>query len=76
MKRSKWKGPFVNKRSENTKVQRFLRSSEITPRDIGLQVSVHTGKTFVIVELTNEMTGHKIGEFAPTKGRTEHPKKK
>lgn len=48
-------------------IQTWARGSTITPEFIGLKFSVHTGKTFVEVLVTENMVGHKLGEFAPTR---------
>jgi small subunit ribosomal protein S19 len=81
MPRSLKKGPFVAesllkkvreaKESKSQKVIRtWSRSSTITPEFVGLTFAVHNGKKFIPVFVTEEMVGHKLGEFAPT--RTFH----
>lgn len=76
MKRSKWKGPFTKKIDITTKLPLLPRNYDVTSHVIGLTCNVHTGKRFVTLTLTDEMIGHKIGEFIPTKVRFEFKKKK
>ncbi|MCX8109625.1 MAG: 30S ribosomal protein S19 [Syntrophorhabdaceae bacterium] len=81
MGRSLRKGPFVEekllkkvyeaKSSKSSKViKTWSRKSTIIPDFIGLTFAVHNGKKFIPVFVTEEMVGHKIGEFSPT--RTFH----
>ena len=81
MPRSLRKGPFVEekliakaaeaKESKSSRVIKTLfRSSTITPDFVGLTFAVHNGKKFIPVFVSEEMVGHKLGEFAPT--RTFH----
>ena len=81
MARSIKKGPFVDKhvlgktleavRTKSKKViKTWSRRSTIAPDAVGLTVSVHNGRKFVPVYVTENMVGHKYGEFAPT--RTFH----
>ena len=81
MSRSVWKGPFVDgyllKKAETargaaraTPIKTWSRRSTILPDFIGLTFQVHNGKSFVPVNVSEEMVGHKFGEFAPT--RTFH----
>ena len=79
--RSLKKGPFVDKHLEE-KVERaresgskkviktWSRRSMITPEMVGLTIAVHNGKKFIPVYITENMVGHKLGEFSPT--RTFH----
>lgn len=76
MKRSKWKGPFVQKLDFSKKLPLLSRNFEITPRTVGLTCNVHSGKIFVKLNITNEMIGHKVGEFVPTRERFVFKKKK
>ncbi len=78
MPRSAKKGPFVDGHVEQ-KIQRaqaakdtrpiktWSRRSVITPEFVGLQFLVHNGRKFVPVFVTENMVGHKLGEFAPTR---------
>jgi small subunit ribosomal protein S19 len=79
--RSLKKGPFVEekllkkaeeaKESKSSKViKTWSRKSTITPDFIGLTFAVHNGKKFIPVFVTEEMVGHRLGEFSPT--RTFH----
>jgi len=81
MSRSVWKGPFVDgyllKKAEASKasarpapIKTWSRRSTILPDFVGLTFQVHNGKGFVPVNVSEEMVGHKFGEFAPT--RTFH----
>ena len=78
MSRSAKKGPFVEKKlydriaamnaSGDKKVlQTWSRSSTIFPEFIGCTIAVHDGRKHVPVYCTEEMVGHKLGEFAPTR---------
>lgn len=74
MSRSLWKGPFVDKnliyqlKSKKIKILRTKsRSSNITPLFVGKIIEVHNGKIFHKVTVTEEMVGHKLGEFSPTR---------
>lgn len=74
MKRSKWKGPsiypeFLKNYSGKNHYQFFKisRNSEITPNLVGLKFKIYTGKTYLKIDVTNEMVGHKFGEFSPTR---------
>ena len=83
MSRSLRKGPFVDV-SLQRKVDRLLRSgskqviktwsrrSMITPEFVGLTFHVHNGKLFMPVFVTENMVGHRLGEFAPTRKFTGH----
>ena len=83
MSRSVWKGPFVDgyllKKAEVAKaaarptpIKTWSRRSTILPDFIGLTFQVHNGKTFVPVNVSEEMVGHKLGEFAPTRSFPGH----
>ncbi|HEB62623.1 MAG TPA: 30S ribosomal protein S19 [Bacteroidetes bacterium] len=78
MARSIKKGPFVyhkllkkvsKAREENRKtvIRTYSRASMIIPDMVGLTIAVHNGKTFVPVFITENMVGHKLGEFSPTR---------
>jgi small subunit ribosomal protein S19 len=78
MARSVWKGPFIDlyllKKAEvaqdtNQKqpIKTWSRRSTILPQFIGLTFNVYNGKKFIPVYVTDEMVGHKLGEFAPTR---------
>ena len=76
MKRSKWKGPFLKKYNPTTKLVVLPRNFEITSKIVGLTCNVHSGKAFVKLNVTDDMIGHKIGEFVPTRERFVFKKKK
>jgi small subunit ribosomal protein S19 len=78
MARSVWKGPFVErnllKKVEATRksgrkdvIKTWSRRSTILPQFVGLTFGVHNGNKFVPVIVTDQMIGHKLGEFAPTR---------
>ena len=77
MSRSVWKGPFVDgyllKKAEkvresgrNEVIKTWSRRSTILPQFVGLTFGVYNGKKFIPVLVTENMIGHKMGEFAPT----------
>jgi len=78
MARSVWKGPFVEasllKKVEearasgkNMVIKTWSRRSTILPNMIGLTFGVHNGNKFIPVVVSDQMIGHKLGEFAPTR---------
>ena len=78
MSRSIKKGPFVeanlekriaesNKTGQTQMIKTYSRSSTIIPEMVGYTISVYTGKTWVPVYVTENLVGHKLGEFAPTR---------
>ncbi len=78
MPRSLKKGPYVeesllrkidemNSRGEKRVVKTWSRSSTVTPEFVGHTLAVHNGNKFIPVYLTENMVGHKLGEFAPTR---------
>ena len=78
MARSVWKGPFVDgyvlkkvekvlESGRNEVIKIWSRRSTILPQFVGLTFAVHNGKKFVPVLVTDQMIGHKFGEFAPTR---------
>lgn len=83
MARSVWKGPFVElsllkkaqeaQEANNTKpIKTWSRRSTILPDFVGLTFSVYNGHKFVPVSVNEEMVGHKLGEFAPTRSFPGH----
>ncbi|MCG2590990.1 30S ribosomal protein S19 [Rhodohalobacter sulfatireducens] len=87
MPRSLKKGPYVyyklqrkidamNDSSKKKVIKTWSRSSMVTPDFIGLTIAVHNGKQFIPVYITENMVGHKLGEFAPTRTFRGHPLKK
>ncbi len=77
MSRSVWKGPFVHSSCQTNKprLKTWSRSSVILPEWVGRHVEIHNGKKFVACTITEEMIGHKLGEFAPTRKTAIHKKK-
>ncbi|MFA5698133.1 MAG: 30S ribosomal protein S19 [Sphaerochaeta sp.] len=78
MARSIKKGPFVEKKlykrvqdslkaNQKQMIKTYSRSSTIIPEMVGFTVSVYNGKTWVPVFITENLVGHKLGEFAPTR---------
>jgi small subunit ribosomal protein S19 len=78
MPRSVKKGPYVNdrllerveimnSRGEKKVVKTWARASTISPEFVGHTVAVHNGNKFIPVYITENMVGHKLGEFAPTR---------
>jgi small subunit ribosomal protein S19 len=77
MKRAKWKGPFIKKNNGNQNTFKILsRNYEITAQVVGLTCNVYSGKKLVKLNLTDEMIGHKAGEFSPTRAKFVYKKKK
>ena len=83
MPRSVWKGPFVDpyllKKAEaaresgkNQSIKIWSRRSTIVPQFVGLNFAVHNGHKFVPVHVSEEMVGHKFGEFAPSRAYYGH----
>lgn len=83
MGRSLKKGPYIedrllkriqkmNEAGEKKVVRTWSRSSTIMPEMVGHTVAVHNGKKFVPVFLTENMVGHKLGEFSPTRNFKSH----
>lgn len=78
MGRSKKKGPFVdahllekiralNQRREKRVIRTWSRRSTITPEFVGHTIAVYDGRKHVPIYITDQMVGHKLGEFAPTR---------
>lgn len=83
MARSLKKPPFIhyklNKRVDEAQasgkksvIKTWSRASTITPDFVGLTIGVHNGKTFIPVYVTENMVGHKLGEFSPTRNFRGH----
>jgi small subunit ribosomal protein S19 len=81
--RSKKKGPFVsgslvkkienlNQTAKKVVIKTWSRASTIVPDMVGHTIAVHDGKKHVPVYVTEEMVGHKLGEFAPTRNFRGH----
>jgi len=78
MSRSLKKGPYIHYKleqrvleakasSKKTAIKTWSRASMISPDFVGQTIAVHNGKNFIPVYVTENMVGHKLGEFAPTR---------
>lgn len=82
MSRSLKKGPFVDfklakkvaalERDDRTVIKTWARASTITPEMVGRTIAVHNGRVHVPVYVTENMVGHKLGEFSPTRKFRKH----
>ena len=81
MSRSSKKGPFVDPhilekiakvKPESGPIKTWARASEISPEMVGYAFSVHNGKIFIEVKVTEDMVGHRLGEFSPTRKFVKH----
>jgi len=81
--RSIKKGPFIdkslfkkvnemNKSGKKTLIKTYSRCSTIIPEMVGNTISVHNGKVWIPVYITENLVGHKLGEFAPTRTFRKH----
>lgn len=85
MGRSLKKGPFVadsllrkiealNDRKEKQVIKTWSRASTVLPQMVGHTIAVHNGRTHVPIFISDQMVGHKLGEFAPTRTFRGHAK--
>ena len=83
MARGIWKGPFVDpsliKKVEKLKgqtskqpIKTWARKSTIIPEFVGHSFLIHNGKKFIPIKISEEMVGHKLGEFSPTRQFSGH----
>ena len=83
MSRSVWKGPFVDpsliKKVEKLKnqinptpIKTWSRKSTIIPEFVGISFLIYNGKKFIPIKISEEMVGHKLGEFSPTRQFSGH----
>jgi len=84
MARSVWKGPFVDpslinkieKQKNATKnvkpIKTWSRNSTIIPEFVGTNFLIHNGKKFISITISEDMVGHKLGEFSPTRQFSGH----
>jgi len=82
MSRSSKKGPYVYpkllekiaklKPGDSTPIKTWARDSEISPEMVGYTFDVHNGKIFISVRITEEMVGHRLGEFSLTRKFVKH----
>ena len=85
MSRSSKKGPYIdiklnkkvlkNKASnDKTPIKTWARASQISPEFVGQTFAVHNGRIFIQVFITEDMVGHRLGEFSPTRTFRTHGK--
>ena len=83
MSRSVWKGPFVDpslikkvekmkEQSNKPPIKTWSRKSTIIPEFVGYSFLIHNGKKFIPIKISEEMVGHKLGEFSPTRQFSGH----
>ncbi len=82
MARSLKKGPYVDpkllkkisniKPEDNVVVKTWSRNSQISPEMIGFTFGVHNGRDFIEVKIIEDMVGHRLGEFSPTRKFVRH----
>ena len=83
MSRSIWKGPFVDpslikkveklkNQTTKTPIKTWSRKSTIIPEFIGHSFLIYNGKKFIPIKISEEMVGHKLGEFSPTRQFSGH----
>ena len=82
MTRSSKKGPYVDDRllkkiegkkpTETSAIKTWSRASQISPEMVGFIFGVHNGKDHIEVLVTEDMVGHRLGEFSPTRKFTKH----
>ena len=83
MTRGIWKGPFVHPsllkkvdrlkdQSKRTPIKTWSRNSTIIPEFVGHSFLIHNGKNFIPITISEEMVGHKLGEFSPTRKFSGH----
>ena len=86
MSRSLKKGPFVdvplhekvevmNRNNDKKVIKTWSRRSTVVPEMVGHTIAVHNGRKFIPVYITENMVGHKLGEFAPTRSFKGHTTK-
>ena len=83
MARAVWKGPFVDpslikkveklkNQTHKTPIKTWSRKSTIIPEFVGHRFLIHNGKKFISIKISEEMVGHKLGEFSPTRQFSGH----
>ena len=83
MARSVWKGPFVDSslikkveklknQTNKTPIKTWSRKSTIIPEFVGISFLIYNGKKFIPIKISEEMVGHKLGEFSPTRQFSGH----
>ena len=80
--RSSWKGPFVvplplaEAKKNGTPIRTNARSCTVLPQFVGLKFQIHNGRDYVQVQITENMVGSKLGEFAHTRKRWSYTQTK
>lgn len=82
MPRSSKKGPYVDEKllkkvsrlkpGDKTVIKTWSRASNISPEMVGITFGIHNGKEFITVIITEDMVGHRLGEFSPTRKFVRH----
>jgi len=83
MSRSSKKGPYIDSKllkkmaslkpgEKDAIIKTWSRDSEISPEMVGFSFGVHNGKEFITVRVSEEMIGHRLGEFSPTRKFVRH----
>lgn len=82
MSRSAKKGPYLDEKliykvnnlkpGDKTAIKTWARHATITPEMVGFRFGVHNGKNFIEVLVVEDMVGHKLGEFSPTRKFSRH----
>jgi small subunit ribosomal protein S19 len=83
LSRSFKKGPYIderllkrvnelNEKKEKKVLKTYKRASMISPEFVGHTIAIHNGKKFIPVYVTENMVGHRLGEFSPTRTFTQH----
>ncbi|MBM3281347.1 MAG: 30S ribosomal protein S19 [Candidatus Harrisonbacteria bacterium] len=82
MSRSSKKGPYVDQKlikklskispSDKTVINTWARASEISPEMVGFTLGIHNGRKHIPVKIREEMVGHRLGEFSPTRTFSKH----
>ncbi len=78
MSRSIWKGPFAEiylHKKRKSWIQTQSRRSVVLPQYVGREFQVHNGKYYLLVKPTQDMIGHKLGEFVATRRKPNHKRK-
>jgi small subunit ribosomal protein S19 len=80
MTRSLWKGPFseipIKKKNLNKKIKIWSRRSIVLPMLVGQEFLIYNGKKFIPLKVSEDMVGHKFGEFSSTRKKPIHKKKR
>lgn len=85
MSRSSKKGPYIDRKllkkvmkqkqsSERTPIKTWARACQVPPDFVGHKMAIHNGRIFIEVLMTEDMVGHRLGEFSPTRTFRGHGK--